>query len=385
MRAAACLAALPGVAHMPSSASCCAEHSLIDQLRAAGATVSPSLHFFAPYDGAVAADSSNAGGGLQERGVIARCDIRRGEVLLSLPPGCYLPPPLQLAPELEPEPAAPSLLSSPSPRLVSALSELEPQPTAFLAATLQLLHIVSSNSTSGSSGWLASYISTLPSAYPHLPVCWRGAQLEALRGTTIDRSVVDRVERMRLGLAAPSKSSSARDTGRHRDTDRETQRGNELTCRSLHHRDGSEPPESSGCCYSSALREAFDCCVLPLVSAHPELFPPSGCTLAQFSACACAVSSRSFTTQLSVATGGATVAGYDALLEEEGRYMLPLVDMLNHCDAASAATTLRFEPPRGGETEGTFSMVAARSAYSLQQKCHFTEYRIVPLYHSQNW
>ena len=40
--------------------------------------------------------------------------------------------------------------------------------------------------------------------------------------------------------------------------------------------------------------------------------------------------------------------------------MLPLVDMLNHCDVDGAATTLRFEPMRGNDVEGTFSMVAER-------------------------
>jgi hypothetical protein len=41
--------------------------------------------------------------------------------------------------------------------------------------------------------------------------------------------------------------------------------------------------------------------------------------------------------------------------------MLPLVDMLNHCSAESAATTLQFDQTPGGGTQGTFSMVAERN------------------------
>jgi hypothetical protein len=45
----------------------------------------------------------------------------------------------------------------------------------------------------------------------------------------------------------------------------------------------------------------------------------------------------------------------DGLDVEDGRYMLPLVDMLNHCAGRQAATTLRFDPQTA-----TFSMVAER-------------------------
>jgi hypothetical protein len=285
-------------------------------------------------------------------------------VLLSLPSGCYLPPPLLLAAP-EPEPALPSV----SPRLSVALSELETRPTAFLGATLQLLHIVSTGI--GSSSWLAPYASSLPSSYPHLPMCWSDTELAALRGTTIDRRVVDRVERLRFGLDIPKQAHLTSGTLRQ--------------CEEV----AAVTPEA-GCSCSHALREAFDRFVRPLVVAHPELFPPSICTLSQFRSCACAVSSRSFAAKSRVVgmrpTAGdqstrnnlfarAAVSRHhrheaenddeandgDITAEEQVRYMLPLVDMLNHCDTESAATILRFDQPLGDGAEGTFSMVAERN------------------------
>ena len=70
--------------------------------------------------------------------------------------------------------------------------------------------------------------------------------------------------------------------------------------------------------------------------------------LRHLTACACAVSTRSFST-----TGvGAATENED---EDGGRYMLPLVDMLNHCMPSDAATSLRYD----AETL-TFSMIAER-------------------------
>lgn len=342
--------------------------NLIDQLRAAGATVHPSVDFFAVNLGhdhgpahlkhqqaqrAGKARAASRKPWLGERGVVARSRIQRGEVLVSLPPGCYLPPPLQPGTRLLPG----------TRRLIAAISELEPRPNAFLAAALQLLHI--SSSESGCDSWLLPYVGSLPKAYPQLPMCWSDAQLAALDGTSVDRSVVDRVERLRLGLGVPVSKVP-----------------NISACNpSRQPLPGTSEPD---CSYSQAVLDAFDHHVRPLVAAHPQLFPPASCTLSQFRACVCAVSSRSFTTRSiaqELGINGTNTKGdmgekqddINAQQEEQGRFMLPLIDMLNHCAAEGAATVLRFEPSpndvAGADKEpaalsrdvgGRFSLVAER-------------------------
>ena len=110
---------------------------LIDRLRGAGATVSPSLSFFAQLhtpnmttqtDHRDVAAEAGGGGGSEdvrrgERGVIARRNIQRGEVLLSLPPGCYIPPPLQAESNSGTLPPSLSMLS----RVNVVLSQLRPR------------------------------------------------------------------------------------------------------------------------------------------------------------------------------------------------------------------------------------------------------------------
>ena len=100
---------------------------LVDWARARGAVVHERLAFFAPVP---AAAESRRDDGPAERQVVATRPIRRGELLLELPPSCVLPPPAADSP------------------LAEALDVFEPRPTAFLAAALQLLHL-----TAASAGW----------------------------------------------------------------------------------------------------------------------------------------------------------------------------------------------------------------------------------------
>ena len=223
---------------------------LVDWARARGAVVHERLAFFAPVPAA-----GDRGDGPAERQVVATRPIRRGELLLELPPSCVLPPPAADSP------------------LAEAFDALEPRPTAFLAAALQLLHLTAS--TCGSA-W-GPYLAALPRTYP-CPSYWSDEQLDRLDGTMVSRDVVrcspspppppdhgppprrvltpplcwlpgcspqiDRVERQRLGLDTPERGSEGCGGPRH------------------------------------ALREAYERYVVPLSSQRPALFPAERCSLA---------------------------------------------------------------------------------------------------------
>ena len=227
--------------------------ALIQQLRAAGATVNPALNFFAPepepeieptqQGGAAAAAAAPA----RERRVVARGPIQRGDVLLFLPPGTYLAPPARG--EAAARHSASQLYRG-CPREAARLIEQQTpsnQPlTGFAAATLQLCHL---SCTGAGPRWFEPYFSLLPvnagddraGDYP-CPPCWSSEHLALLEGTTVDRSVVECVERTRLGLA-------------------------DWRSRSRAAADGLEP---GGSCCSAALLEFWSHHVDPLKQSHPD-------------------------------------------------------------------------------------------------------------------
>lgn len=232
--------------------------ALIQRLGAAGAIVCPALNFFAPEPEPVPVPAEGPAGtaagaaALQERRVVARSPIRRGELLLSLPPGTYLAPPVR-----GDAAAAGSQLYRGCPRQVARVLEqttCSGQPlTAFAATTLHMCHL---SATKRGPQWFDSYFSLLPAPvnnddlhpagdYP-CPPCWSSEQLALLEGTTVDRSVVKRVERTRLGLEP---------------------------CRRSDRDEGPQVEYRSGSYHSPSLREFWIRHVKPLQLAHPEDFP----------------------------------------------------------------------------------------------------------------